>query len=149
VCHLYGTDPVNSTSLDLPFEVCKSIFKIPQHVLLVTGDLAFYTDAMGIHASTRHWCLYYMLSCKEWQVNDLSKPGEGWTGQSLEAIQEKLIAELPRKAAIKKEKEDEASAEAARVEATSVSGAPYVPCKKRQRRRNKDEHDVMPPDGKK
>jgi hypothetical protein len=50
------------------------------------GDLAFYADAIGKHASNRHWCIYCTLNYKEWQKNYVSKPGAGWTKEWMDEI---------------------------------------------------------------
>jgi hypothetical protein len=149
LCFLSGTDPEHCINLDLPFGDCSILLKIHQLVLLVTGDLAFYADAMDKHSSTRHWCIYCMLNYKEWQTNDLLKPGSGWTMQAMEEIRSQVIAEIPRKEAIAKEKAEGVTAEAAHEESAVVAGVPFVPSKKRRRRHNNDEPEIMNPDKKK
>lgn len=121
MCFLSGLDPEHTMSLDIPFDACKIILEIPQLVFLVTGDLAFYADAIGKHASTRHWCIYCTLNYKEWQTNDVSKPGAGWTKEWMDEIREKVVAELPHKAALEQEKASErAAAELIQEEAAAA-----------------------------
>jgi hypothetical protein len=64
----------------------------------------------------------------------VSKPGVGWTKEWMDEIREKVVAELPHKAALGQEKASERAAAELLQEEAAAAGVSYVPLKKRQRR---------------
>ena len=60
------------TSLPSGAKICLTI---PELMIYMTGDLAFYSDVLGKPNSSPHWCHLCDLSHKEW--NDVSNVNKG------------------------------------------------------------------------
>jgi hypothetical protein len=66
----------------------KNHLTIPHFRLFVTGDLAYYADAIGKNGSSRHWCIWCMLQHPEWPHSDLRCIK--WTAERIDALRDKI-----------------------------------------------------------
>jgi hypothetical protein len=69
----------------------KIILTIPSFTVFITGNLAYYADALGMPSSSSYWCPWCLLSHPEWQLLPSNQPAEECTSEFLENMYQAIL----------------------------------------------------------
>ena len=82
----FGNPPTQGTASNI-----KTLNKVR---LFVTGDLAFYTMALGRESMSGHWC--YLCMMRRTQFSDVNQRADPWTMDKIVEVAEEVAGKKPK-----------------------------------------------------